>query len=301
MSRETPAASVTVISWDTAICESKLDMATKGVLHAIRYFMNTRTGVCWPSLERIAEVAGCSRRTVQTAISKAVSEGFLRADSRLAENGRQKSNLYERSIPLDLYQKLLQSDAISRVGFASSLPPFGGEEISEKSAEKSGGGCRSCTGEGAGAARGEGAGAAPLELHHRRTTPEGKGTPPKAPPSDSTPNPGNEKAKGESPWSEPTKLEAITGEILEACPRGCSPHLLAQAILSETNGNPTLIERLRENMLDHCEEWRREPKFTPDPVRAIREGRWRKPPIRKETLAERLMREMDEEEAAAHA
>lgn len=41
-------------------------------------FQNKKSGACWPSLQTIADVAGCSRRTVCTAIKQLRKAGWLR-------------------------------------------------------------------------------------------------------------------------------------------------------------------------------------------------------------------------------
>ncbi len=48
------------------------------VLQALLFaFHNARSGVCFPSYERIAEVAGCARSTVYEAISALEAAGLL--------------------------------------------------------------------------------------------------------------------------------------------------------------------------------------------------------------------------------
>ncbi|QXX98555.1 helix-turn-helix domain-containing protein [Serratia marcescens] len=51
-------------------------------------------GECWPSVLYIAEQCEISDRSVQNHIQQLVKDGLVRIEKRLAENGRNRSNVY---------------------------------------------------------------------------------------------------------------------------------------------------------------------------------------------------------------
>jgi hypothetical protein len=66
-----------------------LGRAALDVLQALLWaFHNARTGVCFPSYERIAEKAGCARSTVAEAIKTLEWAGVLTWQNRIVRNPR---------------------------------------------------------------------------------------------------------------------------------------------------------------------------------------------------------------------
>ncbi len=53
-------------------------LSEKGVLNALRIFMNNETGYCFPTQIKIAEFASCSDRTVRDVTSKAEKLGIIK-------------------------------------------------------------------------------------------------------------------------------------------------------------------------------------------------------------------------------
>jgi hypothetical protein len=53
-------------------------LSEKGVLNALRIFMNNETGYCFPTQIKIAEFASCSDRTVRDVTNKAEKLGIIK-------------------------------------------------------------------------------------------------------------------------------------------------------------------------------------------------------------------------------
>jgi hypothetical protein len=74
-----------------------LTRAFLDVLHALLWgFHNSRTGICFPSYERIAERAGCHRATVAEALRMLEWAGILTWQHRIARVREQCTDLFGR-------------------------------------------------------------------------------------------------------------------------------------------------------------------------------------------------------------
>jgi hypothetical protein len=71
-----------------------LTTVQKMVFVAISSFVNHNTRSGYPSYNRIAEIAGCCKRSVMSAVDVLVSRGYLIKEGRSDGNGNQTSNLY---------------------------------------------------------------------------------------------------------------------------------------------------------------------------------------------------------------
>ena len=82
------------ILWRDAIRDSDLDSTAKLVAHTLSTYMNG-AGVCWPSKSTLAQGAGKSKRTVDGAIERLASAGFLT----ISQSRGRSSNGYTASNP----------------------------------------------------------------------------------------------------------------------------------------------------------------------------------------------------------
>lgn len=70
------------------------EVAAKMLLVCIANSHNTGTGVCCPSLDRLAHESGMSRSSVKRWLKWLVAEGFIEIAESHTENGRQQANSY---------------------------------------------------------------------------------------------------------------------------------------------------------------------------------------------------------------
>jgi hypothetical protein len=77
----------------TIIWQASLPGNEKLVLLAINSFVDG-DGKCWPSLNRLAQMTGFSRRTIQRSIDSLTDVGFVDKKWRSDDTGRQTSSLY---------------------------------------------------------------------------------------------------------------------------------------------------------------------------------------------------------------
>lgn len=80
--------------WRTAIRDSELDSTAKLVAHTLSTYMNG-AGECWPSKSTLALGAGKSKRTIDGAIERLASAGFLV----ISQSRGRSSNRYSASLP----------------------------------------------------------------------------------------------------------------------------------------------------------------------------------------------------------
>ncbi len=78
--------------WISKLCRDHNFSASEKVVGiALCHYFNTKTGDAWPSISRLEEDAGTSRRTVIRALKKLEQAGYLKAQR---ARGRGQSNLY---------------------------------------------------------------------------------------------------------------------------------------------------------------------------------------------------------------
>jgi pyocin large subunit-like protein len=70
----------------------------KAVLVALADCHNDHTGDCYPSIQRLADICECSRRTVVRALEDLESAGLLTKRGRVGADGSQTSNAYDLHI-----------------------------------------------------------------------------------------------------------------------------------------------------------------------------------------------------------
>jgi len=86
-------------SWRQAVAESDLAATTKHVLLTLSLFLSDVGEGVFPSLTTMAGLTSLSAKTVREHLQLARSKGWLDKESRFAEGGRQKSNLYVVKYP----------------------------------------------------------------------------------------------------------------------------------------------------------------------------------------------------------
>jgi DNA-binding transcriptional MocR family regulator len=65
-----------------------------GTLCALSDHANSKNGLCWPSMNRLARILGCSVRTVQRHLHLLKDQGFIEFVERRRNRGRYSSYLY---------------------------------------------------------------------------------------------------------------------------------------------------------------------------------------------------------------
>jgi DNA-binding transcriptional MocR family regulator len=65
-----------------------------GTLCALSDHANSKNGLCWPSMNRLARILGCSVRTVQRHLHVLKNQGFIEFVERRRNRGRYSSYLY---------------------------------------------------------------------------------------------------------------------------------------------------------------------------------------------------------------
>ena len=65
-----------------------------GTLCALSDHANSKNGLCWPSMNRLARVLGCSVRTVQRQLHLLKDQGIIEFVERRRNRGRYSSYLY---------------------------------------------------------------------------------------------------------------------------------------------------------------------------------------------------------------
>jgi DNA-binding transcriptional MocR family regulator len=65
-----------------------------GTLCALSDHANSKNGLCWPSMNRLARTLGCSVRTVQRHLHLLKDQGFIEFVERRRNRGRYSSYLY---------------------------------------------------------------------------------------------------------------------------------------------------------------------------------------------------------------
>lgn len=78
---------------------SGLPMAARLLLHVLTTFANSANGECWPSTRKLAQLMGCSRRTVFEALRAAGASPLVKVERRTRPNGSSSSNLYKLRVP----------------------------------------------------------------------------------------------------------------------------------------------------------------------------------------------------------
>ena len=67
---------------------------TLGTLCALSDHANSKNGLCWPSMNRLARILGCSVRTVQRHLHLLKDQGLIEFVERRRNRGRYSSYLY---------------------------------------------------------------------------------------------------------------------------------------------------------------------------------------------------------------
>jgi len=65
-----------------------------GTLCVLSDHANSKSGLCWPSMNRLARILGCSVRTVQRHLHLLKGQGFIEFVERRRNKGRYSSYLY---------------------------------------------------------------------------------------------------------------------------------------------------------------------------------------------------------------
>jgi Helix-turn-helix domain len=98
------------LKWKLAVRDSRYDPTMKVVAFVLETYMD-KDGYCWPGREAIAAGAGCDVRTVDRAIARLETAGFLRVHH---SKGR-KSNRYQATFPNRDTESPLNSGRESRL------------------------------------------------------------------------------------------------------------------------------------------------------------------------------------------
>ena len=87
-----------VFAWMKSVRDSSLPPVTRLVLLTMVTWIDNRTGLCFPSLQTLAEGTGLAKSTVAVHLRRAEEAGFLRRTQR--KRGRQHtSTLYKALTP----------------------------------------------------------------------------------------------------------------------------------------------------------------------------------------------------------
>ena len=76
------------------IMEAGVPAYTIGTLCVLSDHANSKNGLCWPSMNRLARILGCSVRTVQRHLHVLKDKGLLEFVERRRNRGRYSSYLY---------------------------------------------------------------------------------------------------------------------------------------------------------------------------------------------------------------
>jgi DNA-binding transcriptional ArsR family regulator len=76
------------------LMEAGVPAYTIGTLCVLSDHANSKNGLCWPSMNRLASVLGCSVRTVQRHLHVLKDKGLLEFVERRRHKGRYSSYLY---------------------------------------------------------------------------------------------------------------------------------------------------------------------------------------------------------------
>ena len=86
-------------SWEDAITQSDLQPTTRLVLLVLRTFMNSKGGVCYPTIETLCMCSGLSKRAVILHLQKASEEGFIKVDKHGFKGQKWANNQYKATFP----------------------------------------------------------------------------------------------------------------------------------------------------------------------------------------------------------
>lgn len=104
---EAPSARVPLFEWRKAIASSDLSSTQRVVCHTLGLHMDKSGGSCFPSTPLIAGESGCTKRTVEIALSAIEAAGYVRR-RRGGEHGRGDKSTYEATVPLSERAKQLR-------------------------------------------------------------------------------------------------------------------------------------------------------------------------------------------------
>ena len=76
------------------IMEAGIPAYAIGTLCALSDHANSKNGLCWPSMNRLARILGCSVRTVQRHLHTLKEKGLIEFVERRRNGGRYSSYLY---------------------------------------------------------------------------------------------------------------------------------------------------------------------------------------------------------------
>jgi hypothetical protein len=76
------------------LIEAGVPAYTIGTLCVLSDHANSKSGLCWPSMNRLARILGCSVRTVQRHLHVLKDKGLLEFVERRRHKGRYSSYLY---------------------------------------------------------------------------------------------------------------------------------------------------------------------------------------------------------------
>src|SRR5215203_7415650 len=76
------------------LMEAEVPAYAIGTLCALSDHANSKNGLCWPSMNRLARTLGCSVRTVQRHLYLLKDQGFIEFVERRRNRGRYSSYLY---------------------------------------------------------------------------------------------------------------------------------------------------------------------------------------------------------------
>ena len=104
-----------------AMRQTGLKPATKVVLYWLADHHNERSGECFPSIARLAELCEMSRRSVETHLSELEAAGLIERALRFREGGGKTSNTYILKLADSDAQNLRIPPAKSAHGDAQNL------------------------------------------------------------------------------------------------------------------------------------------------------------------------------------
>ena len=116
------------------------------VLQAIARHADWETGESYPSRDRIAKMAKCSRRTVNRYIDKLETDGLIARVQRARENGSQTTNIYRLVGYAEWYQAVRNGGFVAKPKAVETYPDPGCQPDSPGGANLARGGCQSDTG-----------------------------------------------------------------------------------------------------------------------------------------------------------
>ena len=104
-----------------AMRQTGLKPATKIVLYWLADHHNERSGECFPSIARLAELCEMSRRSVETHLAELEAAGLIERALRFREGGGKTSNTYILKLADSDAQNLRMGSAKSAHGDAQNL------------------------------------------------------------------------------------------------------------------------------------------------------------------------------------